>query len=216
MRSGEPQELRDRGGSGLFVTFEGGEGSGKSTQTQLLKERLEKEGCTVVALREPGGTPLGEAVRRLLLHREAELTAEAELLLFLAARAELVRVIRPALDRGEIVVCDRFSDSTLAYQGYGRGLDVDEVRRLNAWATGGLVPDLTVLLDLPVDVGRKRKHAEDDAFQRERDPFHERVRQGYLTLAKSEPERWLVLDASLGVDTLAERIRQRLGKLQSP
>ena len=131
------------------------------------------------------------------------MTGEAELLLFLAARAELVRqVIAPTLARGDIVICDRFSDSTFAYQGYARGLAIEAVRLLNDFATGGLVPDLTVLLDLPVEIGRRRNQADADAFEREDDAFHERVRQGYLALAKSEPSRWLVLDARQGLEDL--------------
>lgn len=191
----------------MFVTFEGGEGSGKSTQARLLASRLEAEGQPVLLLREPGGTPLGEEVRRLLLQREHPLTAETELLLFLAARSELVRsVVRPALNAGRIVICDRFSDSTLAYQGYARGLDLEQVRTLNAFATGGLRPDLTVLLDLAVAAGRARTHGDNDAFQREDNAFHERVRRGYLALAKEDPGRWLVLDAARSPPELADMI----------
>jgi dTMP kinase len=183
--------------SGPLITFEGGEGSGKSTQVELLARRLEAAGRRILKLREPGGTPLGEELRQLLLHRRADISPQAELLLFLAARAELVRaVIRPALAEGTIVICDRFSDSTLAYQGYGRGIDLDQVRKLNDSATGGLKPNLTVLLDLPVEAGRSRKQRDEDVFQGEDDAFHERVRQGYLELAREEPDRWLVLDAT--------------------
>lgn len=202
-------------GRGLFVTFEGGEGSGKTTQCELLALRLKAAGWQVLQLREPGGTPLGEAIRPLLLHRERPISAEAELLLFLAARAALVRdVIAPALQQGAAVLCDRFADSTLAYQGYGRGLGLDLVRRLNEFATGGLVPDLTVLLDLPVAEGRRRTRGDDDAFQREEDAFHERVRQGYLALAKAEPSRWLVLDATRLPHELAQEIAARVEGLR--
>jgi dTMP kinase len=195
--------------SGLFITFEGGEGSGKSTQVELLARRLETAGRRVLKLREPGGTPLGEELRQLLLHRRADISPQAELLLFLAARAELVRaVIRPALAEGTIVICDRFSDSTLAYQGYGRGIDLDQVRKLNDSATGGLKPDLTVLLDLPVEAGRSRKQRDEDAFQGEDDTFHERVRQGYLALARQEPDRWLVLDATRPAEELTAAIAE--------
>ncbi|HEY7270332.1 MAG TPA: dTMP kinase, partial [Dehalococcoidia bacterium] len=174
--------------AGLFITFEGGEGSGKSTQTQLLAAGLREAGRDVVALREPGGTALGEELRKLLLHKDKAVSVEAELLMFLAARAELVNeVIRPALDAGGVVICDRFSDSTVAYQGYGRGVDVSAIKTLNRWATGGLQPDLTVLLDVPVEVGRKRKHGDDDVFYRESEGFHSRVREGYRFLAASEP-----------------------------
>jgi dTMP kinase len=199
----------------MLITFEGGEGSGKTTQVELLAQKLRAAGWEVVALREPGGTALGEELRRLLLHADKEPCVEAELLLFLAARAQLVNeVIRPALDRGAVVICDRFSDSTLAYQGYGRGVDVATIRTLNRWATGGLTPDLTVLLDVPVDVGRRRKHGDDDTFHREPVSFHVRVREGYLYLAASEPARWLVVDASqeparIG-DAIWDRARAKL------
>jgi len=196
---------------GLLITFEGGEGSGKSTQAARLRDRLAAEGRKAILLREPGGTPLGEQLRQAILHRTSDMTPEAELLLFLAARAELVRsVILPALDDGAIVLCDRFSDSTLAYQGFGRGLDLETVRRLDAFATSGLFPDLTVLLDLPAEVGSKRKSAETDAFQREDGGFHQRVRQGYLTLAAASPSRWLVLDATLTPDEIEALIRKRV------
>ena len=202
---------------GLLITFEGGEGSGKSTQAELLAQSLEATGQRVLRLREPGGTPLGEELRRLLLHRRAAMSPAAELLLFLAARAELVQsVIQPALAEGAIVICDRFCDSTFAYQGYGRGLDLAELRRLNAFATGGLVPDLTVLLDLPVEASRRRKQRDEDAFQREDDAFHERVRQGYFELAGQEPARWLVLDATLPVEELARAIAKRALSIAGP
>jgi dTMP kinase len=199
---------------GLFVSFEGGEGSGKSTQASLLAKRLESEGRRVLLLREPGGTPLGEALRELLLHRDAPMSPAAELLLFLAARAELVRnVIESALAAGTTVICDRFSDSTFAYQGYGRGLDLETLRKLDAWSTGGLVPNLTVLLDVPIEAGRKRtQRANDDAFEREADAFHERVRPGYLARARAEPSRWLVLDGTQTVEALAESVGERIEK----
>jgi dTMP kinase len=200
--------------AGTFITFEGGEGSGKSTQSQLLADHLTSAGRTVLRLREPGATPLGESLRELLLHRRTGMSPEAELLLFLAARAELVRsVIRPALDAGTVVICDRFSDSTFAYQGYGRGLELGRLRTLNDWATGGLVPDLTVLLDVPVEVGLRRKHGETDAFQLETVEFHERVRQGYLSLATSEPSRWLVADGTMPVAEIAARITEAVTTL---
>ena len=202
--------------SGLFVSFEGGEGSGKTTQCALLAERLSADGHHVVQIREPGGTDLGESVRSLLLHPQAPLTSEAELLLFLAARAQLTStVIRPSLEAGAIVICDRFSDSTLAYQGYGRGLDLGSIRQADHLATSGLAPHLTVLLDLPIDHGRRRKDADEDAFQREEDAFHERVRQGYLALAREDPARWLVLDATQPIAPLAQAVFNRLGEVLS-
>ncbi len=198
----------------MFITFEGGEGAGKSTQTALLADRLRAARREVELLREPGGTALGEELRGLLLHKDKAVSLEAELLLFLAARAELVgKVIRPALDRGAVVICDRFSDSTIAYQGYGRGIDVGAIRTLNRWATGGLEPDLTVLLDVPVDVGRLRKHGDDDVFFREGDAFHIRVREGYHYLAAREPERWLVLDGTKPPEEIAAAIWQRVAEV---
>lgn len=199
----------------MLITFEGGEGSGKSTQVELLAQRLRAAGREAIVLREPGGTPLGEALRQILLHDSAAASVEAEMLLFLAARAELVNtVIRPALDQGTIVVCDRFSDSTLAYQGYGRGLDVGAIRTLNRWATGGLEPDLTLFLDVAVEVGRQRKHGDDDVFYREGEAFHTRVREGYHFLAASEPRRWVVLDGGASPEEVAaqvwERVQERL------
>ncbi len=201
-------------GKGLFVTFEGGEGSGKSTQAGLLAGRLEAQGRRVISLREPGGTALGEQLRDTLLHRKAAISVQAELLLFLAARAELIEtVIRPALQDGAAVICDRYTDSSIAYQGYGRGLDPASVRMLNRWATGGLEPDLTVLLDVPVDLGRHRKHGDDDAFYREDVGFHTRVREGYLFLAASEPTRWFVLDATKTPEEVAEEVWTRASAL---
>jgi dTMP kinase len=191
---------------GLLITFEGGEGSGKSTQVAHLARRLRTEGWEVVTAREPGGTELGERVRAITRDPAAPL---AELFLFEAARAQLVtELVRPALAASAIVILDRYADSTLAYQGYGRGLDLGMLRQVNAIATGGLTPDLTFLLDLDVDEGLQRKLGEigHDAIGREHRAFHERVRAGYLTLAAAEPERWLVLDAALPPDVLAERV----------
>lgn len=203
-----------------FVTLEGGEGSGKSVQARRLEERLRARGFAVVSTREPGGTPVGEAVRSVVLHPPGGVPLDplAELLLFEAARAQLVRaVIRPALDRGAIVLCDRFADSSLAYQGYGRGLDFGLIERLNSVATGGLRPDLTLLLDVPVDVGltRRRRMGDVNSLDGEDVAFHERVRQGYLALARREPARWRIVDASRSEDEVAEAawsaVREWLG-----
>lgn len=198
---------------GIFITFEGGEGSGKSRQTRLLTRRLRRRGTPVVLTHEPGGEPLAARLRRLL-KGDIALTPEAELLLFAASRAQLTaRVIRPALEAGQMVVCDRYADSTLAYQGYGRGLDMEAIRAANRIAMGGLTPHLTVLLDVPAEVGLARKHADDDRFIREPLPFHQRVRQGYLELARSQPGRWLVVDATLAEKEVAGAIWRRVAPL---
>jgi dTMP kinase len=178
--------------AGLFVTFEGIDRSGKTTQARLLCEALGEE---AVAVREPGGTPAGERVRELLKDPQVELGPEAEALLFAAARAELVRqVVRPALDAGRVVVSDRFLDSSLAYQGAARGLGVDEVARINAWATGGLRPDLTLLLALSPEAAAARG-AEADRFEGEGRRLQERVLAAYEELAAAEPGRWRRVDA---------------------
>jgi dTMP kinase len=188
---------------GLFLTFEGPEGGGKTTQISRLEADLRAAGCAVTRTREPGGDAVGEKVRELLLH--GTVGAEAELLLFAAARAQNVaQVIRPALEAGHIVLCDRFTDSTLAYQGHGRGLPEDLIRRINAFATGGLVPDRTFLLDLPPAVGLARQPNEKkDRLDREALAFHERVRAGFLALAADEPERITRIDAARPADAIA-------------
>jgi dTMP kinase len=191
----------------LFVTFEGIEGSGKSTHLRRLGAHLSARGLAVVETREPGGTIAGEAVRALLLGADAvPLTPLAELLLYCADRAQHVHeVVRPALAAGRVVLCDRFSDSTLAYQGYGRGLDLGRLRALDAEARNGVAPALTFLLDCPVEEGLARARARTgsgDRFEREVVAFHERVRRGFHELARAEPARFCVLDASGPVDAV--------------
>jgi len=204
---------------GLFITFEGPEGSGKTTQIRLLADWLREQGREVLTTREPGGTRIGEAIRSILLSPEhTEMCAEAEILLFSAARAQIVRqVLHPHLERGGVVLCDRFADSTLAYQGYGRLLDLATLRQITAFATGGLVPALTICLDLPVREGLRRKQGGDQVewnrMERERLDFQERVRSGYLALAVSEPGRWSVLDALRDVDVIQAEIRLRVAAL---
>jgi dTMP kinase len=202
---------------GLFITLEGGEGAGKSSTAEALTQRLEARGLTVVHAREPGGTPLGERLREILLdlgERNVALDALSETLLFMAARAELVvSVIAPALERGEIVICDRFADSTRAYQGFGRGVDLTTIDQLNAVATRGLRPDLTVLLDLPSAEGLARASNTADRFGREDTAFHKRVREGYRTLAAREPERWLAVDAGQPPEAVLDAIWQRVEQL---
>ena len=190
----------------MFISFEGIEGSGKSTALTLLAQELERRGYDVLRTREPGGCGLGRALRPILLDaRTRSLNMRAELYLFLADRAQHVaEVIRPALEAGQIVLCDRYTDSTLAYQGYGRGLDPEKLRRINEMATGGLVPDLTLLMDLPVGLGLERAGLRNQRqgtilsegrFDAESMDFHERVRQGYLALAAEEPCRIACIDA---------------------
>jgi dTMP kinase len=191
---------------GLFITLEGGEGSGKSTQAKALAARLEERGYGVCFTHEPGGTELGRAVQRLLEGEDVPAPL-AELLLFVADRAQHVReVIAPALAAGKVVVCDRFADSTLAYQGFGRGLDASLIRRLNDEATGGLKPHVTLLLDVAPEVGLAREGAQLDVTGRESREFHERVRQGFLALAREEPERFVVIDAALAPEEVSELV----------
>jgi len=194
---------------GFFVSFEGPEGSGKSTQIHRLAASLAEQGHTVWTTREPGGTRAGEMMRPILLGPQAgPLSAWSEALLFTAARAQLVdEVIRPRLQRGELVLCDRYSDSTVAYQGYGRGIELETMRRLQADATGGLTPDLTLLLDLPVEAGLARiPRQAKDRLDRETIAFHQRVYAGYHEMAAREPHRWRQVDASRDADEVASRI----------
>ena len=201
----------------LFITFEGGEGSGKSTQARALHQRLSGKGIAALLTHEPGGTSLGREVRRWLKGERNNETGDvdplAELLLFNASRAELVsNVIQPALKSGITVICDRFYHSTIAYQGYGRGLSIDLIEAVNNIATGGLKPDLTVFLDLTIEHGLSRKKPR-DRFEREEPDFHKRVRQGYLMIVKKDPERWLVIDGSLPKKEIESLILERIGQL---
>lgn len=203
--------------TGLFITLEGGDGSGKSTQAQLLTQWLEQQGQTVLRSREPGGTDVGTEIREIVLHHRGEIAPRAEALLYAADRAQHIATkVRPALARGEIVIQDRYLDSSVAYQGAGRVLGADEVRELSLWAAEGLLPDLTILLDLDETVARGRLDADNKRFDRleaEKNDFHSRVREAFLELALAEPDRFLVLDASFPVETLAESIRTRVAEL---
>jgi len=201
--------------TGRFITLEGGEGVGKSSNLAYIRDYLESAGKTVVVTREPGGTALGEQVRALLLdHRHGNMSADAELLLMFAARAEhLVQVIRPALTAGKWVLCDRFTDATYAYQGGGRGIPAERIAALEDWVQGALRPDLILLLDAPVAVGMARagrRAGEADRFEREQMAFFERVRQTYLEQAKRFPERYRIIDAGQELVAVQARLGQEL------
>ena len=195
--------------NGLFITFEGLDGCGKSTQMEMLAAGLEARGFVVLMTREPGGTPLSEAVRDILLDpRQRGMSARAEALLYAAARAHLVeQVIRPALEDGQIVLCDRYIDSSLAYQGYGRGLGTDNIMSMNAWATDCLFPDLTLLLDLDDSLRSNRLAAVPDRLEAEDDGFHQRVAEGYRALLIEHRHRMRRIDASGAPEDVQQRVR---------
>jgi len=196
------------GRRGFFITFEGTEGSGKSSQARLLAGTLRQRGHEVVLTAEPGGEPLAEEIRSILLHTKSDMVPEAELLLYLASRAQHTRrVIAPALNRGAVVISDRYADSSIAYQGCGRGIDIGVLRKLNDFATGGLTPDLTVLLDIPVEIGLERQQSK-NRFEAESVEFHRKVRAGFLELARLDPERWVVIDAEGSAEEIALRVRE--------
>ena len=200
--------------AGLFVTFEGGDGAGKTTQIALAQAWLEEQGHAVVRTREPGGTELGVAIRQLILHGD-HVAPRAEALLYAADRAHHVEtLVRPALERGDVVLQDRYIDSSIAYQGEGRALDAVDIESISRWATTGLTPDLTVLLDVDPADGRARRGGRggEDRLEREADDFHSRVREHFLALAARDPERYLVLDASLPREDIAAAVRDRLGQ----
>jgi len=203
----------------MFITLEGPEGSGKTRQIAVLVDALRQQGYTVLMTREPGGTPIGDQIRSVLFDmKNTDMRPRTEILLFQASRAQLVeQIIRPRLASGEIVLCDRYADSTLAYQGYGHQVNLDELKTIVQFATGGLKPDLTLLLDVEVEVGLKRKlDASEwnrlDAYELD---FHRRVRRGYLEMAQVEPERWVVIDAGQPPDVVQAAIRDVvLGRLK--
>lgn len=203
--------------AGLFLTFEGGDGSGKTTQINRLVAWLESQGQTVVLTREPGGTDLGVELRNIVMHRKGFIAPRAEALLYAADRSHHIHtLVRPALERGDIVVQDRYLDSSVAYQGAGRVLDPDEVRELSLWGTERLMPNLTVLLDVPASVAKARQAAEDrdyDRLEAEAEDFHTRVRESYLALAEAEPERFLVVNGELPIEEIHQVIITRVSDL---
>lgn len=198
---------------GLFIAFEGGDGAGKSTQAGLLRDALERQGRTVTMTRQPGGTDLGRQIRDLVLHGE-HVAPRAEALLFAADKAHHVEMlIRPALARGEVVITDRYTDSAVAYQGAGRDLGADEIQSLNMWAVDGLVPDLTIIIDVSAAEGRRRRGDVHDRLESEEDAFHEAIRAHFLALARAAPERCLVVDGSLAPEAIHAQVAERLARL---
>ena len=198
---------------GLFITFEGPDGCGKTTQMKLLAEYLEKKGEEVVLTREPGGKGLGEKVREILLNYDGEVSDRCESFLFLADRAQNIDIIvNPAVKAGKIVLCDRHIDSTVAYQGYGRGLDIERINTLNSLATNGKKPDLTFVFDVDVETSMKRVGKEQDRMESAGIDFHNRVRQGYLELAKQEPQRIKVIDATKSIEEIHDEVINILKK----
>lgn len=199
---------------GVWITLEGGDGSGKTTQANLLAEWLTGTGRAVVRTREPGGSEVGQLIRDIVLHHRGDIAPRAEALLYAADRAHHVAtVVRPAMARGEIVLQDRYLDSSVAYQGAGRVLDATEIRDLSLWAAEGALPDLTILLDLDPDAARTRLDSADKPFDRleaEKGEFHRRVRDAFLALAADEPDRFVVLDAAEAPERIADRIRERV------
>jgi dTMP kinase len=198
------------GADGVFIAFEGGDGAGKSTQVALLAEALRARGRTVTVTRQPGGTELGAAIRDLVLHGD-HVSPRAEALLFAADKAHHVdQLVRPALARGEVVVTDRYTDSSVAYQGAGRHLGADEVHDLQMWAVADLVPDLTVVVDVPPGEGRRRRGDTHDRLESEAEPFHASIRQHFLAMAQGHPERYLVVDGTLPRERVHAQVMDRL------
>ncbi|HET8981208.1 MAG TPA: dTMP kinase [Pedococcus sp.] len=198
---------------GLFIVFEGGDGAGKSTQVALLRDALCREGRQVTVTRQPGGTPLGQQIRDLVLHGE-HVSPRAEALLFAADKAHHVEtLIRPALQRGDVVISDRYTDSSVAYQGAGRALGAQEVHDLNMWAVEDLVPDLTVVVDISAAEGRRRRGDVHDRLESEEDTFHEAIRQHFLAMARGNPQRYLVVDGTQPPEQIHAEVMGRLEQL---
>ena len=198
---------------GLFITFEGTDGCGKTTQIKLLKDYLEKKGETVLLTREPGAKGLGEKLREILLNYDGEVSSNCESFLFLADRAQHIdTIIKPAIERGEIVLCDRHTDSTVAYQGYGRGIDLNQINMLNNIATSGLKPDITFIFDIDIETSQKRVGKEKDRMESAGIEFFKRVREGYLEIAKSDNERVTLIDGTSPIPDIHEKIVNIINK----
>lgn len=199
---------------GLFITFEGTDGCGKTTQIELLKTYLENKGHTILLTREPGAKGLGTKLREILLNYEGEVSPNCESFLFLADRAQHIdTIIKPAIERGEIVLCDRHTDSTVAYQGYGRGLDLNQINMLNTIATSGFKPDITFVFDIDIETAQKRVGKTKDRMESAGVEFFKKVRQGYLDIAKSEPERVKVLDATQTIEDISNQVKKYIDNI---
>lgn len=194
---------------GLFITFEGGDGCGKSTQLELVKKYLEEKGFKTLTTREPGSVGLGQKLREVLLHYDGDVAPRAEAFLFLADRAQhIAKIVKPAIDNGVIVLCDRHTDSSVAYQGYGRGEDIEQINMLNNLATQGIKPDLTLLFDVSTEVAQTRVGSEKDRMESAGIEFHKKVRQGYLEIAKKEPQRIKVVDSNLSIEEVFAEVKK--------
>ena len=199
---------------GLFITFEGADGCGKTTQLNLLSDYLKENGFEVVVTREPGGKGLGEKIREILLNYEGDVSSNCEAFLFLADRAQNTDIIvKPAIDSGKIVLCDRHTDSSVAYQGYGRGVDINQIKTLNKLATSGLVPDLTFVFDIDTETAQKRVGMIKDRMESAGIEFHNKVRKGYLEIAKDEPERIKVINSNDSIENIFVQVRDYISKL---
>ena len=194
---------------GLFITFEGGDGCGKSTQLELVRKYLEEKGFKTLTTREPGSVGLGQKLREVLLHYDGDVAPRAEAFLFLADRAQhIAKIVKPAIDNGVIVLCDRHTDSSVAYQGYGRGEDIEQINMLNNLATQGIKPDLTLLFDVSTEVAQTRVGSEKDRMESAGIEFHKKVRHGYLEIAKKEPQRIKVVDSNLSIEEVFAEVKK--------
>ena len=199
---------------GFFITFEGGDGCGKSTQLELVEKYLKEKGKTILKTREPGSVGLGQKLREVLLHYDGDVASRAEAFLFLADRAQHIeKIIKPALNDGIVILCDRHTDSSVAYQGYGRGENIEQINMLNNLATQGLNPDLTLLFDVSTEVAQTRVGSEKDRMEAAGIEFHKKVRNGYLEIAKNEPQRVKVIDANLTIEEVFEQVKKYIDEL---